>query len=260
MEQGSCQCTSPFYGPSCELEAACHYWDTEAQAYLTDGCETVAPPLGEDPSLLYCACTHLTDFAGIKVQAYTVPESSEDASSEASAFNVNTFSEDDIADALTNIDAQTVVDNPAAFAIVFGFAGLCALTVALAAWKDRTVWRKVLAERTLEKADADERSRLIAEELERKLDELEDRLDQAMESAASAVQARLRGVLGRRQASGLRKNALAERAAARRKRDHAFTRWVRRVGREIKANHTVLSLCFGDPANQRRAELVQVTY
>ncbi|KAJ1635460.1 hypothetical protein T492DRAFT_454801 [Pavlovales sp. CCMP2436] len=279
-------CTSPNYGSSCNLKATRHYWDTAVQAYLTDGCETIAPPMGANPSLLYCACSDLIEFAGIK--AYAVPANTDDAAAEISAFSANTVSKAYAASALTEITEVTIVENPAAFIVIFGFSGLWVLTVALAAWRDRAVWKKVLAERKLER----HRSLLIALELERKvrflianvnaghtpscvwialasllrcplsmnkLDELEDRLDQAMKAAATAVQTRLRGVLRRRATTGLRRSDIEERAAARRKREHAFTRWLCKVLQEIRANHTVFSLCFGDTEGQRRAELVQVS-
>jgi hypothetical protein len=123
-------CTSPFYGPSCELKVACHYWDTAAQAYLTDGCETVAPPLGEDPSLLYCACTHLTDFAGILIPTNT------DELAQASKTNINTFSAAQASAALSEIDAESIVANPIVYGLVFGMAGACALSLLLFGFRD----------------------------------------------------------------------------------------------------------------------------
>jgi hypothetical protein len=75
------------------------------------------------------------------------------------------------------------------------------------------------------------------------------------------VQKRLRGLTARKGVEAKRAaesaEALAQRAAKRRTRDHWVTRWVRSLGREIANNHTVISLCFADPENQRRAEIVQ---
>jgi hypothetical protein len=49
----------------CEASLQCKFWDTEAQAWSGEGCETVA--LNGTDNSVGCLCTHLTDFISIKV-------------------------------------------------------------------------------------------------------------------------------------------------------------------------------------------------
>lgn len=73
----------------------CHFWNVSTQSYETDGCETIAPAADSDESLLYCACTHLTNFAGIQV-----PTSADELEDELASVRVGTFSAQEAAQAL----------------------------------------------------------------------------------------------------------------------------------------------------------------
>jgi branched-chain amino acid transport system permease protein len=49
--------------------AQCRFWSVSNASWLADGCVTVARPAGAPARTLYCACDHLTAFAGVLVPA-----------------------------------------------------------------------------------------------------------------------------------------------------------------------------------------------
>jgi hypothetical protein len=85
-ENRTCVCAAPYSGSSCSLRAYCFFYNESAAVYETGGCTTLDTPDGGDSSTLYCACTHLTDFAGIQVAT-----SAEELQADAAGVTVNTF-------------------------------------------------------------------------------------------------------------------------------------------------------------------------
>ncbi|KAJ1636383.1 hypothetical protein T492DRAFT_959500 [Pavlovales sp. CCMP2436] len=252
-------CTSPYYGPSCNFTTACHYWDTAAQAYLTDGCETVATPIGGDPSLLFCACTHLTDFAGIEVQ---VPTSAANLVDQVKATNVNTFSLTDARTALSKVDADSIAANPIVYGLVFGIAGACALSLLLFCAKDHREEQHRMERLTNDdsvKAAAIVRSAHVSNALEMPIKDSFKQLLAREEEAATVVRAAVaiqRHLRGRSERKKVRTLMDVARNAK-----EMLHKGIAAISREIyarvKSDHSLLGLWFGDAKEATRAELAQ---
>ncbi|KAG8462819.1 hypothetical protein KFE25_001592 [Diacronema lutheri] len=132
----ACACVAPYYGARCAQRALCFFFNETERAYSVDGCRTLDTPVDGDPTLLYCACDHLTDFCGIEV-----PTSAADVVRDATSVRVNTFAASDLAGALAataELD-EAVAENPTVYALVFAAAGGCALSLAACCYKD---WRE----------------------------------------------------------------------------------------------------------------------
>ncbi|KAJ1636386.1 hypothetical protein T492DRAFT_959521 [Pavlovales sp. CCMP2436] len=252
-------CTSPYYGPSCNFTTACHFWDTAAQAYLTDGCETVATPIGGDPSLLFCACTHLTDFAGIEVQ---VPTSAANLVDQVKATNVNTFSLTDARTALSKVDADSIAANPIVYGLVFGIAGACALSLLLFCAKDHREEQHRMERLTNDdsvKAAAIVRSAHVSNALEMPIKDSFKQLLAREEEAATVVRAAVaiqRHLRGRSERKKVRTLMDVARNAK-----EMLHKGIAAISREIyarvKSDHSLLGLWFGDAKEATRAELAQ---
>jgi hypothetical protein len=112
----------------------------------------------------------------------------------------------------------------------------------------------------MEHAEEDgKRSAAIAEALEALLDRFEDRVDVALERANDVVKRTLAALgLRKRRDNAEDDGHFAARRTERRTRTHWLTSVAASVAADVKANHSLLSLCYGDPSNQRRAEVVQM--
>jgi hypothetical protein len=117
--------------------AACKYWDAPSANWSSAGCEAL-PRLvefsyglhllaggagGEDPRArtVRCACTHLTDFAGL-----SIPMNREELMDQIRAVHVNTFSFQDYTHAMSHIDyaANPEIYDLAISLFVFNALGL----------------------------------------------------------------------------------------------------------------------------------------
>jgi len=128
---GGCVCESPWYGDECESQSACYYWDEAQSIWATEGCEMVA----EDESSISCACTHLTDFAGIASSASSVlPTTKEEVAEDLEEVTFNTFSTEDIVNVLSK---PPIEENQTVYTLVFALTGACVGCLLLAFAKDR---------------------------------------------------------------------------------------------------------------------------
>lgn len=261
----------------------CRFFNESTSEWATDGCRTVLPPgdsrltvgfsevlhalptdalvpAGADfDAKVYCLCTHLTTFA-----IYSAPSSTEELEDEVSAIAnkpVNTFNEDDIEAAFQGSPEEIFRRNETMVVLLSIMIGLMFITVAFAAYVDNRAWTKMQKRMNEENIEDRKRRTALADRVEAQLDHLDDEIDAAMDRAAKVI----------RQQFGFKRTATLEQAGGpdtraeleqamrdRRKREHVMTKLIRLVSGEIGSNHTILSLCFGDPENQRRAEVVQI--
>merc|ERR1719272_1899150 len=120
---GLCDCYSGYSGVDCSIEVKCQYWDHANSTWSSEGCVQAPPPSGPD-GLLHCDCNHLTDFGGIGI-----PTSPEELLAELTTISFNTFSLDDMMNALSSFSFD---DNPAAFLLIIICTCLDLLTVIFA--------------------------------------------------------------------------------------------------------------------------------
>ena len=120
---GLCDCYTGYSGVDCSIEVKCQYWDHGNSAWSSEGCVQAPPPSGPD-GLLHCDCNHLTDFGGIGI-----PTSPEELLAELTSISFNTFSLDDMMNALSSFSFD---DNPAAFLLIIICTCLNLLTVIFA--------------------------------------------------------------------------------------------------------------------------------
>lgn len=155
--------------------AACQYWDEARGLWSTEGCAAL-PRLpeysyglhlldggegaeAEGARVVRCACTHLTDFAGL-----SIPLTKEELLEQITAVHVNTFSLHDFGDALTHFD---YAQNAAIYDLVFTLAGANAVVLALACVWDRRIAQRRAAEqkrKVVEAIAGSEAARLREEE------------------------------------------------------------------------------------------------
>ena len=120
---GLCDCYTGYSGVDCSIEVKCQYWDHANSTWSSEGCVQAPPPSGPD-GLLHCDCNHLTDFGGIGI-----PTSPEELLAELTSISFNTFSLDDMMNALSSFSFD---DNPAAFLLIIICTILNLLTVIFA--------------------------------------------------------------------------------------------------------------------------------
>ena len=60
---GLCVCAPSWYGPQCEVQPACKFWDVASQNWSTTGCRMASLTLEGAYGHMVCACDHLTEFA-----------------------------------------------------------------------------------------------------------------------------------------------------------------------------------------------------
>lgn len=126
--QGACTCVPPRHGRACSLVAECHFWEAGRAVWSTEGCATVPAPAGAAPGNMYCACTHLTDFAGIRV-----PTTAAEAEADVASFAVNSISAFDLAAVLTE---PAVAEHQTVLFTTIGLAAACAVHIAVLVFKD----------------------------------------------------------------------------------------------------------------------------
>jgi hypothetical protein len=146
---GGCACAFQYSGATCDVRTLCRFWDEAAAVWSTRGCVTLPTPAGGDNGTLYCACDHLTDFAGV-----SLPTTAAEFERDASKVVVNTLSVSDLARSLDLSQPISIVDNRSAYTLVFALAGACAACLALAAFKDRREARTRAKEMTSLRAQA----------------------------------------------------------------------------------------------------------
>ena len=122
-DMGLCDCEPGYSGVDCSIEVKCQYWDHANSTWSSQGCVQAPPPSGPD-GLLHCDCNHLTDFGGIGI-----PTSPDELLAELTSISFNTFSLDDMMNALSSFSFN---DNPAAFLLIIICTCLDLLTVIFA--------------------------------------------------------------------------------------------------------------------------------
>jgi hypothetical protein len=127
---GACACAFTYSGERCELRTLCRFWDEAASVWSTEGCVTLPTPAGGDTGTLYCACDHLTDFAGV-----SLPLSLAEVEADASFVKINTFGEDDLARTF-DVTPELITQNPSIYVLVFLLVGGCVVCLLLGVLKD----------------------------------------------------------------------------------------------------------------------------
>lgn len=223
--------------------AHCFFWDEAVGAWSDTGCVTVGTrDDGTGGQVLGCACTHLTDFAGIGVD---VPTSTEDVQEDLESIRINTFSVQEAAVILADVDFEA---NPYIYWTVVGMALACGVTVALCGLRDYMDMRRDWEAKA-------ERQERVAKALEARLDAFDDFVAARAEAAATMLQKVTRGKQARDKTQPLFTELRGDRRAG---REHLVTKLWRQVVSAVESDHSVLGLWFGDPGEQRRAELTQI--
>jgi len=253
-ESGVCACPAPFYGSRCEFQASCHFWDEDAERWSSAGCTTVPTPTGGDANTLYCLCTHLTDFAGIEV-----PTSEEELQGDLGSFTVNTFSAEEAAAVLKDIDAQVILDNPVIYGLVIGMSIACALTVAIFCAKDHAESKerkmRLAAEAQAELAASQQAIERQAQAIEARLDNLDAFVGEHLHGAAVTIQRFARGRVARKR---MAKIVAYTAGIGKGTGDHSLTKVFRDIRERLLADHTLFGLWYGDAEESKRSELCQI--
>ncbi|KAG8463284.1 hypothetical protein KFE25_004795 [Diacronema lutheri] len=235
--------------------ASCTYWDEPTGRWSTDGC--VALPRSPEFSyglhlldggegadargarVVRCACTHLTDFAGL-----SIPLSKEELLAQISAVHVNTFSFHDFGHALTHFDYAA---NQAIYDLVFSLAIANALVLALGCGWD---WRAAAARR------AEQQKKVAAAIATRRAARLRDEAHErdaaarALDEGGGAVRRASRG------AAGGEWTSVRGRVGTKELLDEVRGE----VGGKLRDEHTLVAVFLSSNRSYSRAQLVQIFF
>lgn len=245
--------------------AGCFFWDVHLEAWSSEGCTAVA---ADDASSLKCLCTHLTDFAAI-----TVPTSTEELEKEVKSVSVNTFSAEQAAAVLTDVNFE---ENPHIYLLVYCLAGGNAFFLLLAFLVDRKVSRSYRAWQEEQKAVTETkgpmhsaakadptkrtvaRTEQVAKSIGKAMDKAAQLRDEAQRKAAVVVQRHARGNIARRASAKVKELEAKKVEREAKKSNPTFTG---KLVDSITGEHTVLALFFAPPdATLQRTELVQIFF
>ena len=126
---GRCECAAGRLGTNCSMEGKCTYWNEAAQAFTSDGLTAAPPPPGGFDGFLYCDATHLTDFGVL-----SIPTSFSDLLADLTSIQINIFTLDDLASALTSFN---FAENPLIYLLLLAMTLVDVLSMLfLGFWRD----------------------------------------------------------------------------------------------------------------------------